>query len=458
MPSKAAGSLPQRTSVHVGGPGLALRVALFLVSALIFLGTGELALRLMFPGGGRMTLGAPGYPVFEHVNVHDQQRGRLEWGPKREGVPRVMILGDSITWGTGIRQWQDTWPEQFAIDLEQAGRPHELAVLSLPGREIDAHVEQLKIWGQEVQPDALVYQWYVNDLEVIEHRPSSARRWHQFPWHEPLRRASYLYYFIDNRLQMLLPPPERSYVDYILTDFIPGSIEWTEFERLFHGLATRAREIAPIRVLMLYPQVPFTPPYPLQAIHDRMKALAKAESLSIPPASWTRSVGAIVPKPDARWKQAVRLPARSGRQAIVTRGYYAKGSMDVTIVFSCLVPHGEIAATVEAIDLEKQTTLVSAPLAADDAPGGLWTAHLSLTLPDDAGHDVQIAIGDTTVELDVASIDLRVDYGFDVLDLTDTMNTFDTHVSIFDAHPSPRAHKVLGDAVARELTRLEQVR
>jgi hypothetical protein len=443
MPSKAA--------------GLTLRLALPLVSVLIFLGTGEVALRLIYPGGGRMTLGAPGFHLFEHLAIYDQQRGRLEWGEKPPGIPRVMILGDSITWGNGVRHWEDTWPEQLARQLEQSGHPHQFAVLALPGIDIDAHIEQFKIWAGEVRPEALIYQWYVNDIELLGHRPATAWPWHRFGWHEPLRRASYLYYFLDNRLRLLLRPPERSYVDYILTDFIPGSIEWVEFERRFHELATRAREVAPLRLLMLYPQVPFDGPYPLQPIHDRMKALARTTTISIPPVAWRRGVGTIVSRPDGPWKQAVRLPAQAGPHAIVTHGYYATGALDVSIRFGA-VAHvaSRPVATVELIDSAKHTTLTSTPFFAEAGRPGLQTTHLHLALPDGEGREVQLAIGGTTTELDVGAIDLQVDYGFQVLDLTDTLNTFDTHVSIFDAHPNPRAHRVIADSVARTLIQLER--
>lgn len=445
MPSKAA--------------GLALRLALPLFSALIFFGTGEAALRLVYRGGGRLTLGAPGGGLFEHLTVHDQQRGRLEWGEKPAGVPRVMILGDSITWGTGVRHWEDTWPEQLAHQLEDAGRPHQFAVLSLPGREIDAHIVQFASWAHEVQPDVLIYQWYVNDIEIIEHRPSTERAWHRLPWHGSLRGTSYLYYFLDNRLQTLLRPPERSYVDYILTDFIPGSVEWTEFERDFHGLATRAREAAPLRLLLLYPQVPFKGTYPLQSVHDRMRTLAAARTISIPPVAWRREVGAIVARPDSRWKQVVRLPARAGSTAIVTHAYYARNALDLTVTFAgeTLAP-GVAIATVLAIDPNTHATVGSAPLVAESGARGVQSARVHLAFPDDEGREMQLAIGDTTTEVDVASIDVKVDYGFHVLDLTDTLNTFDTHVSVFDAHPNPQAHKVVAQSVAAELTRLESSR
>jgi hypothetical protein len=38
--------------------------------------------------------------------------------------------------------------------------------------------------------------------------------------------------------------------------------------------------------------------------------------------------------------------------------------------------------------------------------------------------------------------------GLYVLDLSDRMNTFDTHVSVFDAHPNERAHQVMAEELA----------
>ncbi len=436
----------------------ALRVALPLLSIALFFATGEIALRLVYRDGGRRTLGAPGFHPFEHVTVHDQQRGRLEWGEKRAGVPRIMILGDSITWGTGVRDWQDAWPEQLAKLFEEAGRPREWAVLSHQGRDIDAHVDQFRQWAPEVQPDVLVYQWYVNDIEIDKHRPTALRRWQQHRWHEPLRRAWYLYYFLDNRLTTFLPPPDRSYVEYILTDFIPGSFEWSDFERQFHELASRAREVAPQRLLVLYPQVPFRGEYPLRSLHDRMEALARAETLSIPPAAWIRRAGRVVPLPDGRWKQAVQLPAHSGPRAIVTRGYYARGKMDLTVTFKATgYDAGARTGSLEAMDQDTGATLATAPLIVGSRPNTLQLMRLRLALPDGEAHQVQLAVGGTgSAPVDLASIDLGVSYTFDVLDLANTMNTIDTHVSIFDAHPNSRAHRMMAESVFKELSNLER--
>lgn len=435
--------------------GVAARGALLFFSLVIFVASGELALRAVYRDGGKRTLGAPGFFPFEYVNTHDQQRGRLDYGAKTLGIPRVLTVGDSITWGTGVREWQDTWPEQLAQLYEGAGVKRQFAVLSLPGRDIDAHTEQVRLWVEEIDPDIFIYQWYVNDLETLRQRPATQRVWQRVPWHEGLRRASYLYYFLDNRFSMLLPPIERSYVEYIRTDFIDGSLEWSEFERWFHELASRAREHARTRVLVLYPQVPFSGDYPLAGVHERLTRLATATRLSIPPAVWIRAAGQLVSVDAGRWKQGVRVPAGAAPRTIVTRPYYANSVLDLELTASTATAGESVIGTLDVLDAETQQLLASAPVRLPVDEGSFRRAELKVPIAGPAGRRVQLAFGGTSSEVTLAELDLRVDYGFDVLDLTDTMNAFDTHVSIFDAHPNPRAHQVVAEEVYKRLNELE---
>ena len=221
-----------------------------------------------------------------------------------------MAMGDSITYGLGVHDWRETWPEVLATRLEREGQPHELAVFAEPGRDIKDHLQQLERWGSVVNPDVLIYQWYVNDIEVMSpFRPDRTRRWQQWAGHEWLRQTSYLYYFLDHRAGALLPSPGRSYVDYILQDLRPGTPEWAEFERYFHAFAVRVATIAKRRILLLYPQVPFKDRYPLQPLTDLMRTVAGPHTLAIPLAAWIRSGGVIENDTAAPFAVALRVPA-----------------------------------------------------------------------------------------------------------------------------------------------------
>jgi hypothetical protein len=432
--------------------GVVLRLILLLFAATLFVGTGEIALRVIYRDAGKRTLGGPGGRSFEHVTVRDDLRGRFDTGPKTD-TPRIMIVGDSITWGQGVREWQDTWPELLARALEGAGTPHEMAVVAMPGRDIPAHVEETERWLPLVKPDVFIYQWYVNDIEVEARRPRNLRSWQQWPGHESLRRSSYLYYFLDNRLSTYSPPTERSYVDYVLQDYAPGTLEWAEFERYFHRLAVDAMQVAPRRLLVIYPQVPFRGAAPLASVYDRVATMAGRHVLTIPPAAWVRYRGTLVERADAPARQIVRVDRATRGTILETRDYLVRGG-GIDIVVTAAIdervspaPVGSAEwGTLDIIDAASNQVISSTPLAMPARDEGWQEIRVQTTIfPTRAVRWRISANGSAAVSL--ANVGIPVDYGFSVVNLSDVLNTFNTHTSIFDAHPNEQAHKVVAEKV-----------
>jgi hypothetical protein len=438
------------------GRRIALSLLLMVFSVAIFLATGEIGLRMIYRDAGTRTLGGPGGHGFEHLTVYDDQRGRFDYGATNPQKPRILILGDSITWGQGVREWQEVWPEQLARALEHAGMPHEMAVLAMPGRDIPAHVQQMAEWAATIKPDIFIYQWYINDIEVNAERPHNQRWWQQWSGHERLRRSSYLYYFLDNRLSTYLPPPDRSYVQYILEDFAPGSLEWSEFERLFHTLAMRAAASAPLRMIVIYPQVPYRGTSPLKPIHDRVIALAGPHRFSIPPAAWIRFAGTPVARADAPWHQAVDVSAATQGPVLETRAFYMPPTpFDVVLTMSTRRPSDGATSTpaaapfgsLELIDQLTNAVLSTTTLAPLPDHEG-WQEITAKMSGAQTGRDVRLRLTATgKAPFAAAAIEIPVDYAFKVVDLTETLNNFNTHTSIFDAHPNTRAHKVIAEKV-----------
>ncbi len=408
----------------------------------------------MYRDQGKTTLLGPGGQPFEHLYIVGQQRGRYEIGRRTPGVPRLVVFGDSVSWGYGVRDWADLWPELLVRDLaRETGATHQLGLLAAPGRNMGEHLAEMRALKSELAPDVLIYQWYVNDLEVAGLRPDAERRWHRWPWHQQLRRHSYLYFFLDNRLSTFLPPPTRSYRDYILQDFNPGSVEWSEYERLFHSFAVHAKEIARRRMMVLYPQVPFAGEYPLQPIHDRMRMLAGPHKLSIAPSNWIRMAGTLQARADAVWRQVVHVPAGTTGPAVETRPYYfGDGLLEVIVNLSASAAPAAAIGSVEAFDDVTNLLLGSAPLILDPDTRGWQNAVARLDLKGTNQNMTRLRIVlSQPVGVAFASIDVPVDYGMTVVDLTEALNTFDTHASIFDAHPNERAHRVIADQVLRAL-------
>jgi hypothetical protein len=427
------------------------RALLIGVGVLLFIIVGEIALRVVFRDAGKATLGGPGGRDFDHETIDGERRGRLDTGPKTPGVPRVMVIGDSITYGLGVHDWRDTWPELLARSLEDAGRPHQFAVLAEPGNDMPQLLKTMRGWVRRVQPDVLIYQWYVNDIEAMSHRPSIEQPWQRLPWHTALQSSSYLYYVLDRRLAQLLTRPEQSYVAYLRNEFRPGSLEWTEFEREFHEFGMLA-QVARRRMLMLYPQVPFRDEYPLQILHDRMRHLAGPHELEIPPMAWTRTGGTLVNLDGSRWGQAVRALPDAGILTVQTSDYLlAPGTLDVVLTIAD-APPDEPLGVLEIVDLANRAVVTSAAV-----PGGggekVAKHRIRLTLPGDRVRRVVMRLTSSRPDnWALANIAVPLDYGFEVIDLTQTLNTFDTHASTFDAHPNERAHQTMAAAVFAALS------
>jgi hypothetical protein len=412
----------------------------------------------VYRDGGTRTLEGPGGQRFEHLYIIDRQRGRLEIGRRTRGVPRLVVFGDSVSWGYGVRDWVDIWPEQLVRDLARdAHSTYQLALVAEPGRNMGEHYAEMLHLKSELRPDVLIYQWYVNDLEVVSNRPDAERPWHRWPWHQQVRTHSYLYFFLDNRLSTFLPPPTRSYRDYILQDFGPGSVEWSEFERYFHSFAVHAKEIAPRRLMVLYPQVPFSGEYPLQAIHDRMHALAGPHLMSIPPSNWIRVAGALERREDAVWGQVVHVPAGTSGPVVETRPcYFGDGALEIRVRVSATAATAPGIGVLEAFDDVSNQLLDQRPLVLDPGTAGWQDAQVRLDLHGTNGNMTRFRIALAQApDVSIGSIDVPVDYAMTVVDLTEALNTFETHASIFDAHPNERAHRVIAEQVRHALGQLD---
>ncbi len=279
--------LEQRALIRRVGK-LALGVAVF--GAIFFL-AGELMVRLVFWEGESFS--AHGGPIVQRFEKNVKfnrfdgpSRGPAPSGPKQANDIRIVIQGDSITWGQGVRNEERLFSNRLLTRLRETNVPVDMAVLARPGREIDEHVQQLKKWGYELQPDVIIYQWYINDIELEkEHRPRRDRLWRHLFFHSILQKYSYLWFFMDFSLDTLLPSSTLPYEIYMSSHFKEGSAGWLLFERYFSDWTMLAKELAPRVIVTLYPHMSLKAGAPpvmrpeIADIHTRMLSLCRAKNL-----------------------------------------------------------------------------------------------------------------------------------------------------------------------------------
>ncbi len=135
--------------------------------------------------------------IGQHISINslgmrDKERS-LEKPP---GTFRILALGDSHTFGWGVRQ-EDTWPSVLEIMLSEnnPSRRFEVMNLGVPGYNTVQEVQAFSARADALNPDMVIINYCNNDMDLpnfLAHPP------------DPLSlRNSYLWDFIRRRIALL---------------------------------------------------------------------------------------------------------------------------------------------------------------------------------------------------------------------------------------------------------------
>jgi len=86
---------------------------------------------------------------------------------KPEGVYRIAVIGDSITFGQGIEEkdrFTNLSEKEFNSENSRRGR-YEVLNFGIPGAETVHHLDILKDPVLSAEPDFILLQWFTNDVE-----------------------------------------------------------------------------------------------------------------------------------------------------------------------------------------------------------------------------------------------------------------------------------------------------
>ena len=202
-------------------------------------------------------------------------RGREFTPQKPAGVYRIAIVGDSFTYGNGVRQ------EDRYSDLLQRELPAHIEVLNFgtAGANTPEHLATVTKLLQEVHPDFVLLQWYVNDVEDDDAvgRPRSSPLMPIRAWHNWLNDNSALYTIANMQwaeTQVALGLTE-SYTEYLkqhLAD--PNGPDAARDTGLLRQLIARCKDAnVPIGII-LFPDTagPMDKTYAFGFLHDRVLA------------------------------------------------------------------------------------------------------------------------------------------------------------------------------------------
>jgi lysophospholipase L1-like esterase len=201
---------------------------------------------------------------------------------KPAGITRIVVLGDSVAAGQGLRLLEETLPRRLEAELTGAGARVEVISLAVSGYDTGQEVAMLADRGLAYDPDWVVVAYCLNDWRRSDGGILAALRERQARQGESGRLAAHLYHplWVRSALYRLLrhrlagPPAEAPRpADDGPRDSRPEAL--TELAGLAetHGFRT---------LLAIYPQLHDLARYPASARAQHRQVAELAAERGIP--------------------------------------------------------------------------------------------------------------------------------------------------------------------------------
>ncbi|HEB87124.1 MAG TPA: SGNH/GDSL hydrolase family protein, partial [Gammaproteobacteria bacterium] len=197
---------------------------------------------------------------------------------KSPGTYRIAVIGDSFAYGQGIEE-----QERFSNLLENwlneqsADREYEVLNFARPGYETLDEIDVLEKTVLRINPDFVLLQWYINDVQGHESEKYEAGQSLNLVPHR-LRRRSALFYLIHEQIARFTSPG-TSFDDYQVAEFgdeqSPASVAAKGTLQAF----VRACKNRGIAVGIVVFSESYFRETPLDFLADRVLALCEEESI-----------------------------------------------------------------------------------------------------------------------------------------------------------------------------------
>lgn len=268
-------------------------LALFTVAVILYLFFGELAMRVWFQDitttyDNRSYFALQWKASSVHVNSAAYREREFD-RTKPAGVYRIAFIGDSFTFGQGIREEERM---SNLLERELTKSRHDIEVLNFgnPGSNTAYEVTVLRDEVlPKVAPDFVLLQWYVNDLDYIPPPADTARGdakttggdlLNEFK--QTMLNRSVLYFLLTDVFHRVRDSMGVSHIDEMSSHVgNPQSMESQEAEKaMVEFFRLCQAKMVPVGVVL----VPHLGPlggreYPFMYLHKRLLTLCEREGV-----------------------------------------------------------------------------------------------------------------------------------------------------------------------------------
>ena len=187
---------------------------------------------------------------------------------RQPGVGRIVMLGDSITFGWGVRA-EDVAATRLEAMFQRTGNPVEVINAGVGNYNTVQEVEAFMAKDAANSPDLAILNYYVNDAEPV---PSYRERGF-------LARHSQAWVFLTGRFDALwrMSGKRPKWDQYYLDLYETGG--WAAAKDAMHRLAEFCRQRRVKLMIVSWPELHGVHDYRLQRITDLVRAVAEAEGV-----------------------------------------------------------------------------------------------------------------------------------------------------------------------------------
>ena len=227
---------------------------------------------------------ADGKAFFTQRYLHRFVENNNPYGLRGKPVPishdgryRIIVQGDSLTWGQGVYPIDKRFTEIVEKKLLEDEFPKGVVVFNAgaSGHNLVNHISYVRFVGN-LHPDFVLYQWYVNDMDNkpdysnVKTPPLvSNKKIHTYLW-----QHSALYYLLQQRYGIIrnLMGKQISYQEYLVNRFENPQSEHStladsQIGQLFEAYTSRGIDFG----IVLFPSFSLDlNDYRLDFLHDRV--------------------------------------------------------------------------------------------------------------------------------------------------------------------------------------------
>lgn len=203
---------------------------------------------------------------------------------KPQDTYRILFLGDSLTFGFGIENFEATYPELIQNELNKKNNPKkaETIILAKRGYSTLDELKALKETGLKYDPDLIIVGYFLNDAEGYGSRTGYENMFYShytIPYElgSILYRHSFFYYFLESRIKNIITNLGfgKNNIDYTKHLYSNSNPYFQQHKKDLEEIIHISNERKIPVIITVIPPLENLKEYPYTEIHTQIKGISE---------------------------------------------------------------------------------------------------------------------------------------------------------------------------------------